>query len=301
MPSRSRFPPRCASRGHQSSTYGCTSRAGPDRRTGRRPPTAIAARGSTAPTATTSPRSTRQRRRRAGPGRRRRALPPGEAVADGRVETVGRPRRPDHDEQVAVRIGPHGCADRSGPIAGRAVRWSSPRWWLPRTHQRAVPSPPLQLRSAGSTDAGRSLSSTAGAATSRTPIGCAGEPTGMGRGRAAPGDEDPERRGHSSLATTRSAAHSGPEVASQPTSQDRTAHRLRRGGRAKLETDETGWSVLVHALAERVTDGHGVELMERTRATGVTPWAPGKRSHWYRLIPQAISGRRIAADRAKRR
>lgn len=69
------------------------------------------------------------------------------------------------------------------------------------------------------------------------------------------------------------------------------------------ETDETGWSVLVHALAERVTEEYDAEQMERTRATGVTPWPPGERSHWYRLIPQAISGRRIAADRrsAKRR
>jgi uncharacterized protein len=56
----------------------------------------------------------------------------------------------------------------------------------------------------------------------------------------------------------------------------------------------SGWSVLVHALAEEVTDAHRAELVERTRATGVKPWAPGEREHWMRLIPQEVTGRRIA-------
>jgi hypothetical protein len=34
-------------------------------------------------------------------------------------------------------------------------------------------------------------------------------------------------------------------------------------------------------------------MAERMRATGVQPWAPGQ-NRWLRLIPQAISGRRIA-------
>ena len=55
----------------------------------------------------------------------------------------------------------------------------------------------------------------------------------------------------------------------------------------------TGWSVLVRGLAEEVTDAHRTELIDRTRATGMQPWAPGDRGHWMRLIPHAISGRRI--------
>ena len=55
----------------------------------------------------------------------------------------------------------------------------------------------------------------------------------------------------------------------------------------------TGWSVLVRGLAEEVTSEHGAAIIERTRAAGVEPWAPGDHGHWMRLIPHAISGRRI--------
>lgn len=56
----------------------------------------------------------------------------------------------------------------------------------------------------------------------------------------------------------------------------------------------SGWSVLVHALAEEVIEAHQAELVERMRATGVKPWAPGEHGRWLRLIPQEITGRRIA-------
>ncbi len=55
----------------------------------------------------------------------------------------------------------------------------------------------------------------------------------------------------------------------------------------------SGWSVLVRGLAEEVTDVHRADLVERTHATGVQPWAPGEYGHWLRLIPHGISGRRI--------
>jgi uncharacterized protein len=57
----------------------------------------------------------------------------------------------------------------------------------------------------------------------------------------------------------------------------------------------TGWSVLVHGLAEEVTEEHRAELVERTRAAGARPWAPGEHGRWLRLIPQEITGRRIVA------
>src|SRR4051795_9468397 len=55
----------------------------------------------------------------------------------------------------------------------------------------------------------------------------------------------------------------------------------------------SGWSVLVRGLAEEVTDAFGAGLIESTHAAGVEPWAPGERGRWLRLIPHAISGRRI--------
>ena len=55
----------------------------------------------------------------------------------------------------------------------------------------------------------------------------------------------------------------------------------------------SGWSVLVRGLAEEVTAQHRAELVASTTASGAEPWAPGEHGHWLRLIPQAISGRRI--------
>ena len=55
----------------------------------------------------------------------------------------------------------------------------------------------------------------------------------------------------------------------------------------------SGWSVLVRGLAEEVTDAHRADLVARTTASGVAPWAPGEHGHWLRLIPHAVSGRRI--------
>jgi hypothetical protein len=51
--------------------------------------------------------------------------------------------------------------------------------------------------------------------------------------------------------------------------------------------------VLVRGLAEEVTPAHREELVAHTKGTGLTTWAPGEHGHWVRLIPQAISGRRI--------
>jgi nitroimidazol reductase NimA-like FMN-containing flavoprotein (pyridoxamine 5'-phosphate oxidase superfamily) len=55
----------------------------------------------------------------------------------------------------------------------------------------------------------------------------------------------------------------------------------------------SGWSVLVRGLAEEVTSAHREELIERTRASGAQPWAPGEHGRWIRIIPQGVSGRRI--------
>lgn len=55
----------------------------------------------------------------------------------------------------------------------------------------------------------------------------------------------------------------------------------------------SGWSVLVRGQAEEVTPAHGKQIIERTIATGVQPWAPGDDFRWVRIIPHGISGRRI--------
>ena len=55
----------------------------------------------------------------------------------------------------------------------------------------------------------------------------------------------------------------------------------------------SGWSVLVRGLAEEVTSAHRAELVERTQASGAQPWAPGEHGRWLRIIPHAVSGRRI--------
>ena len=53
-----------------------------------------------------------------------------------------------------------------------------------------------------------------------------------------------------------------------------------------------GWSVVVSGHLEEV-DAYDSETLERVRALGVTSWAAGERSHWMRLVPSRITGRRI--------
>jgi uncharacterized protein len=59
----------------------------------------------------------------------------------------------------------------------------------------------------------------------------------------------------------------------------------------------SGWSVLVRGQAEVVGEEHRADLVARTEATGVQPWAPGEHGSWLRLIPHAVSGRRIVPGR----
>jgi len=55
----------------------------------------------------------------------------------------------------------------------------------------------------------------------------------------------------------------------------------------------SGWNVLVRGQAEEVGPEHRADIVARTLATGVEPWAPGEHGHWMRLIVHDISGRRI--------
>jgi uncharacterized protein len=70
-------------------------------------------------------------------------------------------------------------------------------------------------------------------------------------------------------------------------------------GRVAFEVDEiderarSGWSVVAQAVAHEVTAEDRDDLLARTRASGVDPWAPGERGHWIRLVPLHLTGRRI--------
>jgi nitroimidazol reductase NimA-like FMN-containing flavoprotein (pyridoxamine 5'-phosphate oxidase superfamily) len=68
--------------------------------------------------------------------------------------------------------------------------------------------------------------------------------------------------------------------------------RALRGAPVSFEVDEfdtlrrTGWSVLVRGSAYETTHWEIEHLP-------VEPWAPGDKAHWIRIVPDAVSGRRI--------
>ena len=56
------------------------------------------------------------------------------------------------------------------------------------------------------------------------------------------------------------------------------------------ESARTGWSVLVLGIAELITDE---KQIERARASGPRPWAPGRMEHLIRIPLAEVTGRRI--------
>lgn len=71
-----------------------------------------------------------------------------------------------------------------------------------------------------------------------------------------------------------------------------------RGSKVAFEIDgtdtvaHTGWSVLVRGEAIEVTDP--TELA-RMRKLPLSPWAPGAITHYVRILPAVLTGRRIWA------
>jgi uncharacterized protein len=71
-----------------------------------------------------------------------------------------------------------------------------------------------------------------------------------------------------------------------------------RGSRVAFEVDGTdtaahaGWSVVIRGEAIEVTDP--AELA-RLRNLPLEPWAPGAKTHYVRILPAALTGRRIWA------
>jgi uncharacterized protein len=60
------------------------------------------------------------------------------------------------------------------------------------------------------------------------------------------------------------------------------------------EGSQTGWSVIIHGVAEQVTNQTDVRRLD---ALGVTPWAPGPKPHWVRIRARTVTGRRVANSR----
>jgi uncharacterized protein len=71
-----------------------------------------------------------------------------------------------------------------------------------------------------------------------------------------------------------------------------------RGSRVAFEIDgtdtatRTGWSVLVRGEATEVTDPAELPRLRKLR---LSPWAPGPKTHYVRILPAKLTGRRIGA------
>jgi uncharacterized protein len=59
------------------------------------------------------------------------------------------------------------------------------------------------------------------------------------------------------------------------------------------QTSRSGWSVIMHGLAQELTDADVPVLLERVRALPLQTWPRGSRPHLVRIAPQYITGRRI--------
>ncbi len=72
-----------------------------------------------------------------------------------------------------------------------------------------------------------------------------------------------------------------------------------RGSRVAFEIDgidavaHTGWSVLVRGEAVEVIDPAELARLRKLR---LTPWAPGAKTRYVRILPTALTGRRISAS-----
>jgi nitroimidazol reductase NimA-like FMN-containing flavoprotein (pyridoxamine 5'-phosphate oxidase superfamily) len=56
---------------------------------------------------------------------------------------------------------------------------------------------------------------------------------------------------------------------------------------------QTGWSVVVHGVAQEVTAVDRADLQERLRSLPLGVWAAGERPHQMRIAPHEITGRRV--------
>jgi uncharacterized protein len=80
------------------------------------------------------------------------------------------------------------------------------------------------------------------------------------------------------------------------TSSGSKLHALLQVGEAAFEIDgvdegsRTGWSVVLHGVAEQVSNQTDVRRLD---SLGIAPWAPGNKRHWVRIRARTVTGRRI--------
>ena len=55
---------------------------------------------------------------------------------------------------------------------------------------------------------------------------------------------------------------------------------------------EEGWSVLVQGVGQDISTGVD-PTSERLRSLPLSPWAPGPKAHWLRIVATEVSGRRL--------
>ena len=85
------------------------------------------------------------------------------------------------------------------------------------------------------------------------------------------------------------------------TSADTRLGTAVRGGRVAFEVDgtdeaaRTGWSVVVRGEVTEVTDPAELARLRKLR---LSPWAPGAKSRYVRILPAKLTGRRIWAPGA---
>jgi uncharacterized protein len=60
----------------------------------------------------------------------------------------------------------------------------------------------------------------------------------------------------------------------------------------------SGWSVVLHGLAQEITSLDSPELLERLYALPLTPWPGGRNTNVVRLPATSISGRRVGTPLA---
>jgi len=84
------------------------------------------------------------------------------------------------------------------------------------------------------------------------------------------------------------------------TSDGSKLHAVMQTGEATFEIDgvdessRTGWSVIIRGVAEEVTNAADIRRLD---ALGMTPWAPGRKSHWIRIRARAVTGRQIVLSK----
>ena len=59
------------------------------------------------------------------------------------------------------------------------------------------------------------------------------------------------------------------------------------------EAARAGWSVVIHGLAQEITDLDRPDLVARVRALPLQPWAGGDRPNLVRLAATTVTGRRV--------